>query len=191
MKVAAVAASFAFFPLVALGAIKVAATPAPVSELHPPRPVIPPPMTARHRAAWALGGIGAGLIFAALCWPRRKPAAPPRDPFAVAQSALDALRAEATEATPVAVSVIVRRFAVEAFHLAGSGMTAEEVVSGLVTCRACPAELTNAVWHFLAECDHAKFAPLIEPVNGLALIDTAASVIGELEASRAKAARTL
>ena len=187
MKVAAIAIALALFPLTAMGAIKAE----PVSELRPPRPEIPPPITARNRTAWMLAGIGAGMILAALCWPRRKPPAPPPGPFEVAQREFDALRADAAKSTPVAVSAIVRRFAVEAFDLAGSGMTAEEVVSGLVMRRSCPAELTNAAWHFLSDCDRAKFAPLTEPVNGQALTENAASLIGELEAARAKAARTL
>ena len=187
MKVAAIAAALAFFPLAAMGAIKAE----PVSELRPPRPELAPPMTARSRSAWVLGGIGVGMILVALCWPRRKPPAPPPDPFAVAQRELDALRADTAKATPVAVSAIVRRYAVDAFGLAGSGMTAEEVVSGLAVRRACPVELTNAAWHFLSDCDRAKFAPHAEPVEGVALLATAASLIAELEAARAKAARTL
>ena len=187
MNIAALAAALVLFPLTPMGAIKAE----PVSELRPPRPEIPAPKIVRNRGVWALAGIGAGMILAVLCWPRRKPPAPPPDPFAVAQRGLDALRADTAKATPVVVSALVRRYAVDAFDLAGSGMTAEEVVSGLVMRRSCPAELTNAAWHFLSDCDRAKFAPLMEPVNGQALIENAASLIGELEAARAKAARTL
>ena len=187
MKRAVLAAALAFFPLAAMGAIKAE----PASELRPPRPELAPPMTARSRSAWVLGGIGVAMILAALYWPRRKPPAPPPAPFAIAQRELDALRADAAKATPMAVSAIVRRYAVDAFGLAGSGLTAEEVVSGLVTRRACPVELTNAAWHFLADCDRVKFAPHAEPVEGVALLGDAASLIGELEAARAKAARML
>lgn len=187
MKRAVLAAALALFPLATMGVIKAE----PVSELRPPRPELAPPMTARSRSAWVLGGIGVGMILAALCWPRRKPPAPPPDPFAIAQQELDALRADAAKATPVAVSAMVRRYAVDAFGLAGSGMTAEEVVSGLVTRRACPVELTNAAWHFLSDCDRAKFAPHTEHAQGGTLLETAASLLVELEAARAKAARTL
>ena len=187
MKRAVLAAALAIFPLTAMGAIKAE----PVSELRPPRPELAPPMIERNRKAWVLGGIGAAMILAALCWPRRKPPAPPPDPFAIVQRELDALRADGAKATPVTVSAIVRRYAVDAFGLAGSGMTAEEVVSGLVTRRACPEELTNAAWHFLSDCDRAKFAPTAEPVEGKVLLGTAASLIAELEAARVKAARTL
>ncbi len=187
MKVAAIAAALALLPITAMGAIKAE----PVSELRPPRPEIPLPVPARNRGAWAIVGIGAGLILAVVCWPRRKPPAPPPDPLAIALRELDSLRRDGAPAMPVALSAIVRRFAVDAFGLAGSGMTAEEVVSGLVTRRSCPAELANAAWHFLADCDRAKFAPLTEPVNGPALIESAATLIGALEAARATAARTL
>ena len=187
MKRAALAAVLALAPLAAMGAIKAE----PPSELRPPRPELAPPMIAQHRTAWVLGGLGVGLILVALCWPRRKPPAPPPDPFAVAQRELDVLRTDAAQATPVGVSAIVRRYAVGAFGLAGSGMTAEEVGSGLMTRRACPVELTNTAWHFLSDCDRAKFAPHAEPVEGIALLATAASLIAELEAARAKAARTL
>ena len=187
MKRVAFAAALAIFPLSAMGAIKAE----PISELRPPRPEIPPPMTARHRSAWVLGGLGAGIILVALCWPRRKPPEPPPDPFAVAQRELAALNFDVTKVTPVAVSAIVRRYAVDAFGLAGSGMTSEEVVSGLVTRRSCPTELANAAWHFLSDCDRAKFAPHAEPLEGVVLLGKAASLIGELEAARAKAARTL
>ena len=187
MNVAAIAAALVILPLAAMGAIKAE----PVSELRPPRPEIPAPKIVRNRGAWALAGIGAGMILAALCWPRRKPPAPPPDPFAVALREIEALSNDAAKATPAAVSALVRRYAVDAFGLDGSGMTAEEVVSGLVTRRACPTELTNAVWYFLSDCDRAKFAPLADPVDGLVLIENAASLIGKLEAARAKAARTL
>ena len=187
MKRAVLAAALALLPLAAIGAIKAE----PVSELRPPRPELAPPMIAQHRSAWVLGGIGVGMILAALCWPRRKPPAPPPDPFAIVQQELDALRTDAVKATPVAVSAMVRRYAVDAFGLEGNGMTAEEVVSGLVTRRSCPVELTNSAWHLLSDCDRAKFAPHPEPVEGMALIGTAASLIAELEAARAKAARTL
>ncbi len=187
MKRAVLAAALALAPLAAMGAIKAE----PVSELRPPRPELAPPMFAQHRTAWVLVGLGVGMILVALCWPRRKPPAPPPDPFAVAQRELDALRADTAKATPVAVSAIVRRYAADAFGLAGSGLTSEEVVSGLAVRRACPAELTNAAWHFLSDCDRAKFAPHAEPVEGVALLATAASLIAELEAARAKAARTL
>ena len=187
MKRVVLAVALALFPLSAMGAIKAE----PVSELRPPRPELAPPMFAQHRTAWVLGGIGAGMILVALCWPRRKPPVPPPAPFAVAQRELDALRADAAKATPVAVSAMVRRYAVDAFGLAGSGMTAEEVVSGLAVRRSCPAELTNAAWHFLSDCDRAKFAPHAEPVEGLALLGKTASLIADLEAARAKAARTL
>lgn len=181
MKRAVLAAALALLPIKA----------EPVSELRPPRPELSPPMTARHRSAWVLGGIGAGMILVALCWPRRKPPAPPPDAFAISRQELDALRGDAAKATPVAVSAIVRRYAANAFGLAGSGLTAEEIVSGLVTRRSCPVELTNAAWHFLSDCDRAKFAPHAEPAEGAALLGTASSLIAELEAARAKAARTL
>ena len=187
MKRAVLAAALALAPLAAMGPIKAE----PVSELRPPRPELAPPMTARSRSAWLLGGIGVGMILVALCWPRRKPPVPPPAPFAVAQRELDALRADTAKATPVAASAIVRRYAVDAFGLAGSGLTSEEVVSGLAVRRSCPVELTNAAWHFLSDCDRAKFAPHAEPVEGVALLATAASLIAELEAARAKAARTL
>jgi hypothetical protein len=187
MKRAVLAASLAFAPLAAMGAIKAE----PVSELRPPHPELAPPLVERHRSLWVLGSIGAGMILAALCWPRRKPPAPPPDPFEVAQRELAALNFDVTKATPVAVSAIVRRFAVDAFDLPGSGMTSEEVVSGLAPRRACPVELTNAAWRFLSDCDRAKFAPLQAPVEGASLLAAASSLIGELEAARAKAARTL
>ena len=187
MKRAVLAAALALAPLTAMAAIKAE----PISELRPPRPELAPPMMSQHRTAWVLGGIGVGMILAALCWPRRKPPAPPPDPFAIAVRELKALGDDAVKATPMAVSAVVRRYAVDAFGLAGGGLTSEEVVSGLVTRRSCPVELTNAAWHFLSDCDRAKFAPHAEPVEGMALLGTAASLIAELEAARAKAARTL
>jgi len=178
-------AAFALFPLAASGAIK--AEPGP--ELRPPRPEIPPPPIARSHIAWVVGGVGAAIIFAALCWPRRKPPVPPPDPFFVAVEKLTTLRTEG--ATPVTVSAVVRRYAADAFAIEGSGLTSEELVSGLVTRRSCPVELTNTVWHFLSDCDRAKFSPLAEHAEKSALLGTTAKLIENLEAARAKAARTL
>jgi len=172
-------------PLTAQGAIKTE----PAPELRPPRPGIPPPPIARSHIAWVIGGVGAAIIFAALCWPRRKPPVPPPNPFFAAVEKLAALRADG--ATPVTVSAIVRRYAADAFAIEGSGLTSEELVSGLVTRRSCPVELTNAVWHFLSDCDRAKFSPAPEHAEKSALLGTTAKLIEELEAARAKAARTL
>jgi len=194
MKRAAFAAALALFPLSASAAIKAAPAankPEPESDLRPPRPELPPTLITQRGDAWVIGGIGAAAIVALLCWPRRKPPAPPPDPFAIAREKLGTLRAQAGDATPVSVSAIVRRYAADAFALAGTGLTSEEVVSGLVTRRACPVELTNEAWHFLSGCDRAKFAPCAETPDTLALLGNATKLIHDLEAARAKAARTL
>jgi len=188
---AALAVTLAFFPPVAMGAIKVEPKTEPVSELRPPRQELPAPLIENTRHVWVLGSLAATMLLVLIFMPRRKLPVPPPDPFAVAQRDLDSLRADAVKATPVAVSAVVRRFAMSAFGLAGGGLTSEEVVSGLVTRRSCPVELTNATWHFLSDCDRAKFAPTAEPVEGKSLLGTASSLIGELEAARARAARTL
>ena len=188
MKRAALAAVLAFFSLSAMSAIKAE----PVSELRPPRPEMPPPPITQRSAAWVFGGIGAAIVLASLCWPRRKPPAPPPPrPFGVAHEKFAALRADGARATPAAVSAIVRQYAGAAFALAGGGLTSEEIVSGLVTRRACPAELTNAVWHFLSDCDRAEFSPLHETAEASVLITNASKLVDDLEAARAKAARTL
>ena len=179
------ATAFLLFPLTATGAIKAE----PASELRQPRPEIPPPPIARSHIAWVAGGLGAAIIFAALCWPRRKPPAAAPDPFFVAVNNLAALRARG--ATPVTVSAIMRRYAADAFAIEGSGLTSEELVSGLVTRRSCPVELTNAVWHFLSDCDRAKFSPAPEHTEQSALLGVTAKLIEDMEAARAKAARTL
>ena len=186
MKRAVLAAALALFPLTAMGAI----TAEPVSDLRPPRPEMPPPPITERRDAWVLGGIGAVIILVSICWPRRKPPVPPPRPYAVAHEKFDALRASAA-ADPAAVSSVVRQYASAAFSLTGGGLTSEEVVSGLVTRRACPAELTNAVWHFLSDCDRAEFSPIRESADGPTLLASASKLVDELEAARAKAARTL
>jgi len=182
---AAIIAAVVLLPFGAMGAIKAE----PETELRPPRPELPAPRVVRNRGAWVLGGIGVGLIVAALCWPRRKPPEPPPEPSVIAHRELDALRAGAEKATPAAVSAIVRKYAVRAFGLSGDGLTSEEVVSGLAALRCCPSELTNSAWHFFSDCDRVKFAPHAEPVKEL--LETAGSMIRELEAARARAARTL
>ena len=187
MKRAVLAAALAIFPLSAMGAIKAE----PSTGLRPPHPEIPPPLIENTRNTWVIAGMAAGLFVVFLCIPRRKPPVPPPDPFADAQRDLGSLSADLAKATPVAVSAIVRRFAAAAFGLAGSGMTSEEIVSGLAPRRACPVELTNATWHFLSACDRAKFAPHTETPAATELLADATKMIGELEAARAKAARTL
>lgn len=188
MKRAALAAFLALFPLAASAANKTE----PVTDLRPPRPVLPPPPITQRHDAWVLGAVGAGLILAALCWPRRKqPAPPPPRPFAVAHEKFAALRATGAQATPAAVAAIVRQYAGTAFGITGSGLTSEEIVSGLVTRRACPAEVTNAVWHFLSDCDRAEFSSLHESAESAVLVANASKLVDELEAARAKAARTI
>ena len=187
MKRAALAAALTLFPLAAFAAIKAE----PISELRPPRPGLPPPPIAQRRDAWVIGGIGAGIILVSLCWPRRKPPVPPPRPFAIAHERFSTLRADVAGATPAAVSAIVRQYSATAFALTGGGLTSEEVVSGLVTRRACPAELTNAVWHFLSDCDRAEFSPIRESADGPTLLASASNLVDVLEAARAKAARPL
>jgi hypothetical protein len=192
------------FPLVALGAIKAEpksgtndpTTPAQDSELRPPRAELPPPLLAGNHYALIFGCIGAGVMIVSLtvlCWPKKQPPVPP-GAFAIARQCLDALHAIGDGATPLAVSAVVRRFATDAFALnptGGNGLTSEEVVSGLVTQRACPVELTNEVWRFLSECDVAKFAPGADVPQSVALFENAVKLIGEMEAARARAERTL
>ena len=188
MKRTALAAALALFPL----AVSAANKAEPVSELRPPRPELPPPPITQRSDAWVLSGIGAAIILASLCWPRRKPPAPPPPrPFAVAHEKFAALRTNGASATAAAASAIVRQYAGAAFELTGSGLTSEEIVSGLVTRRTCPAEVTNAVWHFLSDCDRAEFSPLHETPEASVLIVNASKIVDELEAARAKAARTL
>jgi hypothetical protein len=188
---AAIAAMLASFSPVALGAIKAEPKAEPISELRPPRSELPAPLIENTQHVWVLGSLAGAMVLVLIFMPRRKPPVPPPDPFAVAQRELDSLRADAAKATPVTVSAVVRRFAMDAFGLAGGGLTSEEVVSGLVTRRSCPVELTNATWHFLSECDRVKFAPHEQPPDAPTLVASAATIIGELEAARAKAARTL
>ncbi|MEO6740261.1 MAG: hypothetical protein ABIP20_08415 [Chthoniobacteraceae bacterium] len=201
MKRAALAALLALSPLAAPAAIKTAPAaspeargpkaPAPDSDLRPPLPELPAPAIERDRKVWVVFTIGGAAALALICWPRRKPAAPPPDPFAIARDKLGALRAKAGEGTPVAVSATVRRYVVDAFGLEGTGLTSEEVVSGLATRRSCPVELTNEAWHFLSGCDRAKFAPRAETPDTLTLLTNATKLIHDLEAARAKAERTL
>ena len=184
------AACLAFAQLAAFGAIKTE----PIPDLRPPRPELPASAEKDNRLPWLLGGVGLAVIAVALCWPRRKPFVAPPPPFDVAQRELAALRADSSLATPAAVSAIVRRYAVAAFDLPGSGVTAEEVASELVMRRSCPSELANAAWQFLAECDVAKFAPGTSSASGAAsseMLGRAEKLITELETARATAARTL
>jgi len=188
MKCITIAASMIFPPLVAVGAIK---TEPPV-ELRPPREAVPAPLLQQQgNRAYVLAGIGGVLVLAALCWPRRKPAPPPPDPFAVAQRELGALRADPGKATTVQVSATLRRYAVKAFELPGSAPTSEEVVSGLTLRRSCPVELVNAAWHFLSECDVVKFAPAAPPSDLQGLIGRAEKLLTDMEAARTAAMRTL
>ena len=184
------AACLAFAPLAAFGAIKSESIP----DLRPPRPELPAFVEKDSRLPWLLGGVGLAIVAVMLCWPRRKPVSPPPPPFDVAQHELSALRADASLATPAAVSAIVRHYAVAAFDLPGSGVTAEEVASQLVMRRSCPPELANAAWQFLAECDVAKFAPFTSSIPGATsseMLGRAEKLIADLEAARARAARTL
>ena len=180
-------ASLAFAPLVAFGAIKSE----PIPDLRPPRPEIPATVEKDNRLPWLLGGVGLAVVAVLLCWPRRKPAVAAPPPFDVAQRELAALRANGSLATPAAVSAIVRRYAVAAFDLPGSGVTAEEVASELVVRRSCPSELANAAWQFLAECDVAKFAPGAPHTAPSEILGRTEKLIADLETARATAARTL
>ena len=181
------AACLVFAPLAASGAIKSESIP----DLRPPRPAIPAAVEKDNRLPWLLAGVGLAVVATLLCWPRRKTVSAPPSPFDVARRELDALRRDTSLATPAAVSVIVRRYAVAAFDLPGSGVTAEEVASGLVVRRSCPSELANAAWQFLAQCDVAKFAPGESPIAPADFLGRAEKLIADLEAARAAAARTL
>ena len=181
------AACLVFAPLVAFGAIKSEEIP----DLRPPRPELPASAEGDKRMPWLLGGVGLAIIAVWFCWPRRKAVVASTPPFDIAQRELNALRAHSSLATPAAVSAIVRRYAVAAFDLPGSGVTAEEVASELVLRRSCPSELANAAWQFLAECDVAKFAPGVSGAASPDMLVRAEKLIADLAAARATAARTL
>ena len=183
----ATAACLVFAPLVAFGAIKSEGIP----DLKPPRPELPASVEEDKRMPWLLGGVALAALAVWLCWPKHKAvvAAPP--PFDIARRELNGLRTDGSLATPAAVSAIVRRYAVAAFDLPGSGVTAEEVASELVLRRSCPPELANAAWQFLAECDVAKFAPGVSSAASSDLLGRAEKLIADLAAARATAARTL
>jgi len=166
-------------PLAALGAIKVE----PIPELRPPREAVPVPVVEEHHRAWVFAGIGAALVLAALCWPRRKVAPPPPSPFTVARGKLDALQSD-SGATDVKVSAIVRQYAVEAFDLQGPALTSEEVITGLGLCQSCPSEMANAAWELLSGCDLVKFAPGVPPTGLPALIGRAEKLLADMEAAR-------
>ena len=181
------AACLVFAPLVAFSAIKSEEIP----DLKPPKPEIPASAEEDKRMPWLLGGVGLAIVAAWLCWPKRKAVVASSPPFEIAQGELNALRSNSSLATPAAVSAIVRRYAVAAFDLPGSGVTAEEVASELVLRRSCPSELANAAWQFLAECDVAKFAPGAPGAASPELLGRAEKLIADLAAARATAARTL
>jgi len=184
MKLPVLAACMMVFPLFASGAIRTE----PMSDLRPAHPELPPPREQNDHIPWIMAGVGAAMILTGIFWPRRKPAPAPPDPHAKAKLAL---KAAANAAQPAEISAIVRRYAAEAFLLKGEGLTSEEVVSGLVSRRSCPPELANEAWRLLSSCDVASYAPHMEKVEAAAFLDRAARLIDELEAARAKAARTL
>lgn len=191
MKRAILATFLALLPLTAAGAIKAEPKAAAETELRPPRPGVPPPARGLSTGAWVLAGTGTVVLLAALFWPRHRQPSPPPDPLVVAQEQLRALRSDVAAVTPAAVSTVVRFYAADAFHIEGSGLTSEEVVSALVTRRKCPVEITNAVWRFLSECDAAKFSAHAEPPEAEALLAGATKLVDELEAARVRAVRTL
>lgn len=174
-------------PLVAAGAIKSE----PIPDLRPPRAELPPLPAEKSRLPWVLGAAGAAVVALALLWPRRRPALPPVSAFDLARAAIVGLRADPSLATPLSVSAMVRRYAASAFALPGTGVTAEEVASGLAARRNCPTELASQVWQFLAECDVAKFSPGASNAASAELVERAEKLIEALENARVTAERTL
>lgn len=183
MRLTLAAACVLALPMAASAAIKAE----PPSELRPPRCELPAPPAGPDHRPWLLVGAGAVAVLAAALWPRRKPVAPPPDPFAVARRSLDAARMNG--ATAADVSAIVRRYAVDAFALPAPGLTSEEVITGLAGRRPFPAEVVNAAWAFLSECDVRIFAPVAPPASDLP--ERAEKLVADLEAARVAAARAL
>ena len=182
-----ITACLALAPLVAFGAIKAE----PLPDLRPPRPEIPALFVKDNRIPWLVGAVFFAVVAAVICWPRRRHVPAPPSPFLVAQREFGALRSDSSLATPASVSSILRRYAVAAFDLPGSGVTAEEVASGLAARRSCPVDLANATWQFLAECDVEKFAPGVQHPPPLPILPRAEKLLADLEAARTASTRSL
>lgn len=187
MKHCILAAALMFAPLNGLAAIR-AEQP---SALVAPRGELPESVVSSNRTAWVLGGLGALVILAAWCWPRRKPPLMAPRPIEIARQKIESLQSGELPVTPVSVAAVVRVYAADTFGTERPGVTSEELVSGLANHRVCPVELTNAVWHFLSDCDRAKFSPNAAAPDGAALVGNASKLIESLEAAREKASRTL
>jgi hypothetical protein len=187
MKRTAVAAVLMLVPFAAIGAIKIE----PIPDLRPPREELPPAPERGSRLPWFVGAVAIAAAGLAFLRTGRKPLPSPLSPYETARRAIATMRADSSLATPLSVSAMFRRYAVSAFELPGSGVTAEDVASSLAARRNCPVELASEAWQFLADCDVAKFAPGASGAASVQSLDRAEKLIEAIEAARATAARTL
>jgi hypothetical protein len=141
------------------------ATPAPpeIHDIAPPIDVFPyPPWMVA--TAIALAAVLLGLIvWFIVSWIRRRPAAPPPTPTAVALRELEKLRARVKEIEPYgfsfAVSDVLRTFISTAkFRLPATRQTSPEFLAAIADSQLFTEGDRSLLGHFLEKCDMIKFA---------------------------------
>ena len=142
-----------------------AATPLPVEIRDIAGPVdvfpYPPWMVATALALAAL--LLALIVWLIVSWIRRRPAAPPPTPTAIALRELEKLRARVSEIEPygfsVAVSDVLRTFISNAkFRLPATHQTSPEFLAAISRSALFAEGDRSLLGHFLEKCDMIKFA---------------------------------
>jgi hypothetical protein len=103
--------------------------------------------------------VGLAALALAMRRPRKLPA--PEPPYAIARSALEALRARPVDGSTVsATSHAVKQYVMAVFALGEAELTSAELERALESSSNATPELRSAIAQFLRRCDEWKFAPL-------------------------------
>ncbi len=157
-----------------------AAIKAEIPPLRPPREELPANIDRYDPLPWFIVAVAAGLLGAALAWPRTPKRKVVELPADIAFRQIQTL----SNPAPAEVSQIFRRYLIAALRLPGQGVTTEEIHDALADEQPLATEVTA----FLSECDAAKFSPAPPPPANPA--DTARALITAIE-RRLRATQTL
>ncbi len=134
-----------------------------IHDIAPPVDVFPYPMWMVVTAAVIAGLFLIFLIWLLVRWVRRRPAAPPLGPAAIALRELEKLRGRSRDTEPyefsVAVSDVLRTFINDAkFRLPATRQTSPEFLAAIAGAPLFSEADRDLLRHFLEKCDLIKFA---------------------------------
>lgn len=139
-----------------------APTPPAIRDIAPPVYVFPYPAWMVYCGIALLVLVLACIVWLAVRWVKRKPAAPPPTPRQIALAALDEARARIQATDPYAFSIfvsdILRTYISRQYSLHATQQTSPEFLASIASHAKFADDERRLLANFLEKCDLLKFA---------------------------------